>query len=1087
VDVVRPDVAKVLARLKDFQRATVDYVFHRMYLDPSPTRRFLVADEVGLGKTLVARGVIARTIDRLWDEGVERIDVIYICSNADIARQNINRLNVTGQEDFALASRITMLPVTLKDLKKNRLNFVSFTPGTSFDLKSSKGMKKERALLYWLLQQAWNLKGAAPLNVLQGDASRDNFRRLVDEFSDRVGEIDEGLEEDFRRAILRDCEVARREDRPDIRTRFDSLCERFGRSKDNIPAEDAQERTAVIAELRSLLAATCLEALEPDLIILDEFQRFKHLLEGRDAAGDLARKLFEFPDNRILLLSATPYKMYTLDDESDEDHYADFLRTLGFLLGGEIGDFAELLRDYRREIFSLAGGQVGPLRKLKQEIESRLRQVMVRTERLAVSEDRNGMLVQVKSEARLDAQDVSGYLDLQRVSRVLETQDSLEYWKAAPYLLNFMDDYVLKRRFDEGASDARLGGELAEALGGQVGTLLAWDDIVRYKAVDPGNARLRALWSNTVGRKLWRLLWIPPSLPYYQLADPYSSADGVTKQLVFSSWAVVPKVIASLLSYGAEQSMFVSQEPEPENTAEARKRRRGLLRFARADMRLTGMPVLGVLYPSHALARACDPLRLAQEQGMNGQTPALDDVVAAAEKKVGSLLERVRTELNHRVFDLGEGGPPDESWYWAAPILFDCLEALTPTRSWLEREDCASRWAGQDTAEEDGDGDESAWEDHVQTARKAAGAGLTALILGTMPPDLARIMALVGLAGPGVAALRALGRLSRDEAILRDPDVRDAAGSVAWAFRGLFNIPEVMALVRGLNPDEPYWARVVDYCVAGGLQAVLDEYVHILQEGLGLLDKTPADTARLVADEIRSALSIRTVALGLDVVEVGDTIRMIPQKLRARFALRFGDDQAEDGAAANRAEQVRTAFNSPFWPFVLASTSVGQEGLDFHCYCHAVVHWNLPANPVDLEQREGRVHRYKGHAVRKNVARHFGLGAANGNGGDPWQALFEAARHARGTASDISPYWVFALPDGAVIERHVPTLPLSRDLNRLLELRKALALYRMVFGQARQEELVSYLLTQVPEPMVRAATDELRIDLSPPPPPHGGN
>jgi len=53
---------------------------------------------------------------------------------------------------------------------------------------------------------------------------------------------------------------------------------------------------------------------------------------------------------------------------------------------------------------------------------------------------------------------------------------------------------------------------------------------------------------------------------------------------------------------------------------------------------------------------------------------------------------------------------------------------------------------------------------------------------------------------------------------------------------------------------------------------------------------------------------------------------------------------------------------------VLASTSVGQEGLDFHTYCHAIVHWNLPSNPVDLEQREGRIHRYKGHAVRRNVA-----------------------------------------------------------------------------------------------------------------------
>ena len=89
--------------LKDFQRRTVDYVFRRLYEDRPGTRRFLIADEVGLGKTLVARGLIARAIDRLWDQQ-ERITIVYICSNASIARQNIRRLNVTGQKDFELAS-----------------------------------------------------------------------------------------------------------------------------------------------------------------------------------------------------------------------------------------------------------------------------------------------------------------------------------------------------------------------------------------------------------------------------------------------------------------------------------------------------------------------------------------------------------------------------------------------------------------------------------------------------------------------------------------------------------------------------------------------------------------------------------------------------------------------------------------------------------------------------------------------------------------------------------------------------------------------------------------------------------------------
>jgi hypothetical protein len=74
----RPDLETVLSPLKPFQRKTVDHAFHRLFLAEDSTDRFLVADEVGLGKTLVARGVIARAIDHLW-ETVDRIDIIYIC------------------------------------------------------------------------------------------------------------------------------------------------------------------------------------------------------------------------------------------------------------------------------------------------------------------------------------------------------------------------------------------------------------------------------------------------------------------------------------------------------------------------------------------------------------------------------------------------------------------------------------------------------------------------------------------------------------------------------------------------------------------------------------------------------------------------------------------------------------------------------------------------------------------------------------------------------------------------------------------------------------------------------------------------
>ena len=70
----RPDTQAILSGLKDFQRKTVDYVYRRMYTDEDRVNRFLVADEVGLGKTLVARGLIAKAIDHLWSSD-RRIDV----------------------------------------------------------------------------------------------------------------------------------------------------------------------------------------------------------------------------------------------------------------------------------------------------------------------------------------------------------------------------------------------------------------------------------------------------------------------------------------------------------------------------------------------------------------------------------------------------------------------------------------------------------------------------------------------------------------------------------------------------------------------------------------------------------------------------------------------------------------------------------------------------------------------------------------------------------------------------------------------------------------------------------------------------
>ena len=78
---------------------------------------------------------------------------------------------------------------------------------------------------------------------------------------------------------------------------------------------------------------------------------------------------------------------------------------------------------------------------------------------------------------------------------------------------------------------------------------------------------------------------------------------------------------------------------------------------------------------------------------------------------------------------------------------------------------------------------------------------------------------------------------------------------------------------------------------------------------------------------------------------------------------------------------------------------------------------------------------------------------------------------------DIEPFWVYEGP--AQIERHVPLIPLSREVERLERLKRSLAAYRMVFGQPRQEDLIAFLGGHLDPTELAAMSERLRTDLGP--------
>ena len=75
---------------------------------------------------------------------------------------------------------------------------------------------------------------------------------------------------------------------------------------------------------------------------------------------------------------------------------------------------------------------------------------------------------------------------------------------------------------------------------------------------------------------------------------------------------------------------------------------------------------------------------------------------------------------------------------------------------------------------------------------------------------------------------------------------------------------------------------------------------------------------------------------------------------------------------------------------------------------------------------------------------------------------------------DIVPGWHFD-SDGVYIERIVPLYQFSQDITRYSEMMKILGLYRLTFGQPRQEELAEALESV----LTPDETDKLLIDLCP--------
>lgn len=921
---------EVRSRPTRFQDRTIDYVIRRFWDDPQPAQRFLVADEVGLGKTVVAREVLAEALRRRPGESV---DIVYLCSSQPVASQNLKRLRVRGHGGTRKATRLTML--ALEPAMPSGVRYFALTPDTSFKVSGRSGTVRERALIHACLRK-----------MLRGDRFDAVMRQVSEESWERETArmaaitLDRRVVDAFQQAVRSDAALV-----DDIR--------RIGREiLDAVEDERLErglkrQRDDVVGRLRRHLAIHSAQAMASNgLVIVDEFQRFAPLFDTRRIESDIAVRLVDrllsrdVPDRRVLLLSATPYRIPGAETVPGQTPYADFVALVRFLADEAIAaDLAEALDRYTQAL-RCNPPDAEAIMSARSDARAILRPIMCRTERTGAASNPNAMVREETRQLDPEAGDLAGAISARRIARRLKVRDPVEYWKSAPFLLDFMRDYQLRTSVTE-ATDADRTFVGKQARQGRL--ILDRPSLRRLEPLEVPSARLRDLVDDAMPMGSERLLWTPPSMPYLRPGGAFAHAPKDLKRLVFTEWRLAPDAIAALTSYVVEQRLdaglrasHAKRTRRADGAAKLRHKRFGdlgnMLRLGRANQAadeptLTMLPLL-LLLSGPRLAAWGDTLPSAIEAGAPLEPAA---VLRATTTLVRSALRQLPSGPS--------SGRVDERWYWIAPLL---LEGAASARLWLAEDD--PFLASGETTPPD-----------FERVREAIISAIdNPATLGRRPRNLAQVIAKTAVAGPGACAYRALQRTASGP--LTEAQLRRSAFHVARGFQSLFNQSEAAAAVQLEQPGRKrvFWDQVLDYSLAGNLQAVLDEHLHFEADGLAMFDGTDAKKLEMAAKAVHGALTLRRASI--DVRGLGGRRAATPEardtvRLRCRHGARFAEVKEADGEVS-RLDVVRGAFNSPFRPFLLASTAVGQEGLDFHPWCHAVVHWNLPRSPVELEQRE---------------------------------------------------------------------------------------------------------------------------------------
>jgi len=1046
---------ETLAELKDFQKATVKATLSK-YSDPNHSNRVLVADEVGLGKTIVAKGIIAELLKaRIENATNVPLVVTYICSNLTLANENQKKLAVLRDElelkHVAQPSfgRLVELAVNLKEIEHNPnilLEVNSLTPSTSFKLTSGNGNMWERYIIFQSLLKSYDFINE--YNTLSelfqteyvGDSSWNYQEERMQYFT-----INSEINNDFLSRLNEPLEK-RHQDELNSKTLKGTL---QNYCKDPLSIANTYLLRTLV---RVKLAKCCAGNLRADLFILDEFQRFQSLLDTdhENEEALIAQEIFSKKENtKILLLSATPFKALSRisEDEEEGSHHKELRRLLEFLSSNDekfIIKYEEEREKLLSQILNLKNVKVGeyafnPEHKIA--VQSYLSNFICRTERSQISDgfDETFDTQELICDETFTYDEITSFkaIDqlgqaIKKVSTSRSVSQLLEFYKAAPWALSFLSGYQFKKSLDKYKDH----NEVRKALSLSSAGWISRNQLNGYKIdikKDAPNAKLKKLIDTFFDNGGESLLWVPPSMNNYKINGRHEINNNFSKSLLFSSWALVPRALSGLISYEAERRSFTS--PKKHKYFKDSKHTPKLL--FHGDSNLANW---SLVYPSKIL----------KEFAFDNKDLSVNELITI---RTNELKLKYSTTNDTKNIDISR-----KLWYALAPMLLDLISEENKTDNhvfqWLYAEqDKASRLK--------------------QTLREKQLNKIQLLLeqnqnVTSVPSFMCRHLAELSIGSPGICYARVTE--------LFWPKEENKFQYISEMFFGtisMFNKSESEAVLnKKYSAESRHWKKVLSYCIYGNFQAMVDEYAYLLAtSGFSLQEASKRFVEVL-------GVSSSNVTCQFKESNKATIAKEEHNRLRCHYAVPLGTQKLSNEDALDRVGNVRDAFNSPFRPFVLNSTSIGQEGLDFHWYCSRVIHWNLPSNPIDIEQREGRVNRFKSLVVRRRIVEAYGLQCEDGNF---WSEVFSLAESdtKKNRESDLVPFWHF--PRGqAKIERIVPMMPMSREIIRLKESLKILALYRLAFGQPRQEELLSNLLERnMSDEDIKAMTEALVINLAP--------